>query len=115
MSQAANPPLVEHVVEDDQEASSVPVLSKHTGVQQANRRAAEDLPDWQRFEGDWWETGGELSRVELDRMTRREVEVWRSVEVHGLRAQDLAAELNCDPSTVRDALERARSKRGDRR
>jgi len=113
MSQAATSQLVERAVEQD-EIGEAP-LSRHEGVLESKRRARENLPEWQRIEGDWWKDDDDLTHGARERMTRREREVWRTVEVHGLRLEDLARELQADPSTLRSVLESAREKlRGER-
>jgi len=116
MSQAATPQLVERAADvDDQERTDRPGLHKHDGVVEANRRAREDLPEWQRLRGDWWEADDDLTHGARERMTDRERQVWRSVEVHGMRPADLARETDADPSTIRTVLESAREKRGVQR
>ena len=114
MSQATTP-----IAADRDAGADRPVeagdLATHTGVEAANATRFDDTPPrgWERSPN-----AGALAvrgaDVDLSGMTEREREVFRSVEVHGIRPADLAEMTGSDTSTIRTLLASARDARGDR-
>jgi DNA-directed RNA polymerase specialized sigma24 family protein len=67
-------------------------------------------PGWEHDAGSVLDVRG-ADDPDLSGLTRREREVWLSVEMHGYRPADLAHETGADPSTIRTLLASARRKR----
>lgn len=86
-------------------------IRTHDGVKHRNadRRSPSPPPGWENDpHADVLSVRG--VDVDLSGLSEREREVWRSVELHGYRPRDLAAETGAEPSTIRTLLDRARRK-----
>lgn len=110
-------PSVAAELDVDQPERQVPPgdLRTHDGVESANARRCDTAPPpgWER------DPNASVLRargvdVDLSGMTVREREVFRSVDVHGIRPEDLARMTNAAPSTIWTLLKRARNAREER-